>query len=117
MKPSELKRRLESALPRQPEAPFVRITPRDHDERRCPARCADHFEIAASYTDADPRLLEPLEKALGEVPGVYLTTRIHGWGRPISNYDWPVAWIRRCRGFGNLRPQVLALIRDPDAVT
>jgi hypothetical protein len=113
MKPSELKRRLQSTLPRQPDVPFVRITPRDQDERRCTARSADHYEVAAYYTDRNPGLLQPLEKALGEVPGVYMTTRIHGWGPPVSNPDWPVAWMRRCRGFGNLAPQVVALMGEP----
>jgi len=112
--PSELRRRLEYLLPRQNGySPVVRVTPRDHCERKCPAYAADHYEVQAYYTTTDTDSLDLLEKALRGVPGVYVTTQVRGRGRnEVANPEWPAAAGAGRRGFHDLRPQVLALISD-----
>ncbi|GAA4976148.1 hypothetical protein GCM10023334_102410 [Nonomuraea thailandensis] len=114
--PSELKRALEYALPRQhgTYSPIVHVTPRDRAGRKCAAYVADHYEVHAFYTTTDCDSLERLEKALGERPGVYVTTRVlRNQGRnEVTNPAWPAAAGLARRGFHGLRPQVLALIRD-----
>jgi hypothetical protein len=114
--PAELRDRLQAELPRQPGATLgVRVTPRDRRERRCPAYDADHYEVHAFYTTANLDALTVLETALRAVPGVYLTTRVQpGLGGNIfSNPAWPDALGIARRDRNDLRPQVIALIRDP----
>lgn len=113
--PSELKRELEYTLPLQhgTGSPVVRVTPRDRDQRKCAAYGAHHYEVHAFYTTTDTDSLDLLEKALREIPGVYLTTQVRGRGRnEVTNPDWPTALGISRRGFRELRPQVLALIGD-----
>ncbi|WP_336204400.1 hypothetical protein [Nonomuraea sp. LPB2021202275-12-8] len=76
--PSELKRALEYALPRQngTYSPTVRVTPRDRTGRKCAAWAADHYEVHAFYTTTDLASLDQLEKALSDRPGVYATTQV-----------------------------------------
>src|ERR1022692_4318450 len=69
--PSDLRRQLEGALPRQNGTPVVRVTPRDRAHRKCAAWSADHYEVQAYYTTTDSDSLDRLEKALRERPGVY----------------------------------------------
>lgn len=113
--PSEVKRELEYTLPRQAgtSAPVVRVTPRDRDQRKCAAYEAHHYEVQAFYTTTDTESLDLLEKALRELPGVYMTTQVRGRGcNKVTNSAWPAALGTSRRGFHELRPQVLALIRD-----
>jgi hypothetical protein len=113
--PSDLKRRLEYLLPRQHGtcSPIVRVTPRDHAERKCAAYVADHYEVQAYYTTTDADSLDLLEKALRELPGVYMTTQVRGRGRnELTNPEWPAAAGTARRGFHDLRPQVIAFISD-----
>lgn len=112
--PSELKRQLERTLPdREGATLWVRVTPRDRRERKCAVYAADHYEVQAYYTSTDRHALDLLERALGELPGVYLTTQVHGRDRnAVTNSAWPAALGERRRGFHDLRPQVLALLRD-----
>jgi hypothetical protein len=113
--PSELKRRLEYVLPRQHGtcSPIIRVTPRDRAERKCAAYAADHYEVQAYYTTTDADSLDLLEKTLGELPGVYMTTQVHGRDRnELTNPEWPAAAGTARRGFHDLRPQVIALISD-----
>lgn len=116
--PSDLKRKLERILPRCQGAMLgVRVIPRDRAERQCPVYDADHYEVRAYYTMTDSHALDLLEKALREMPGVYLTTQIgHSEGdrdrNAVANPEWPAALGERRRGFHGLRPQVLALISD-----
>lgn len=114
--PSELKRDLESALPRRQGATLsVRVIPRDRAERRCSAYEADHYEVRAFYTMTDADALDLLEKALADIPGVYLTTQLSRGVRDrnmVTNPVWPAALGQRRRDFHSLRPQVLALVRD-----
>lgn len=113
--PSELKRTLEYALPRQngTYSPIVRVEPRDCAGRKCAAWAADHYEVHAFYTTTDLDSLDQLETALGERPGAYATTRVlrNQDRNELTNPEWPVAGTAR-RGFHELRPQVLALFRD-----
>ena len=60
-----------------------------------------------------------LEDELRDVPGVYATTQVHGdpasrRRNVFTNPEWPpkLGTLRRDRD--ELRPQVLALIRDPE---
>lgn len=114
--PAELVRKLQGSLPRETAGGMlcVRVTPRDRDQRRCAAYDADHYEVQAFYTTMSPALLGELEAALAEVPGVYLTTQVCGAGdrNTVINPAWPAALGERRRAFHDLRPQVLALIRD-----
>lgn len=118
--PSELKRELHAVLPRQNEMhpPVVRVTPRDRAEHRCAAYDADHYEVHVYYvpkTDTDE--LDRLEKALGEVSGVYLTTQVRRMpgSNAVTNPEWPARLGTSRRDLGDLRPQVLALIGDTAA--
>jgi hypothetical protein len=113
--PSELKRRLECTLPRHQGCSLgVRVTPRDRAERKCPVYEADHYEVQVYYSSLDPALLDQLEKALRDLPGVYRTTQVLGTrGRnEVTNPEWPAALGLTRRGFHEMRPQVLALIGD-----
>lgn len=114
--PSELKRQLQCVLARQcGRTPIVRVTPRDRAERKCAAYDADHYEVQAYYyaMSDDPDSLAPLEKALRELPGVYITTQVRGQRRnEVTNPEWPAALGSSRRGFHELRPQAIALIRD-----
>ena len=115
--PSELKRALISALPRQNDtySPVVRVTPRDGEGRKCSAYAAEMYEIQAYYTTTDPGSLDLLQKALGEMPGVFLTTQVRpvrGAGNEVTNSAWPAKLGVSRRGLHQLRPQVLALISD-----
>lgn len=114
--PAELKRALEYVLPRQhgTYSPIVRVTPRDRTGRRCAAWAADHYEVRAYYTTTDLDSLNQLEKALGERPGAYATTQVlRDQGRnKVTNPEWPTVAGTARRGFHELRPQVLALVRD-----
>jgi hypothetical protein len=114
--PSEVRRALEDALPRQNGAlvPVVRVTPRDSRHLKCAAYEADHYEVQAYYTTSDPDCLNRLQQALREVPGVTLTAQVlRADGRnQVSDSQWPAALGRRRRGFADLRPQVLALMSD-----
>lgn len=45
------------------------------------------------YTTLTADSLDRLEKALGELPGVYLTTQVRGIGQlrnEVTNPEWPV---------------------------
>jgi hypothetical protein len=114
--PSELKHRLERVLPGQDRTLVVRVTPRDRAHRKCAAWSADHYEVQAYYAVTSHDALDVLEKALGEVPGVYLTTQVRTLaGRlrnTVTNPGWPAALGTSRRGLHELRPQVLALIAD-----
>lgn len=114
--PPELKRRLESALPRcEGIRPTVRVTPRDGDYRRCAVWSARYFEVQVFYTCTSTGALDGLEQALRETPGAYLTTQVRGCGRnglanEVTNPEWPAALGVKRRGLHDLRPQVLALV-------
>lgn len=115
--PSELKRVLQAVLPRRNgvHMPIVRVTPRDSDHRRCAAYDADHYELQVYYVPTtEPNDLDRLEKALGEVSGVRLTTQVRRLlGRnAVTNPDWPDRLGISRRSIHDLRPQVLALISD-----
>ena len=113
--PAELVRKLQRILPRETAWGMlcVRVTPRDRAQRKCAAYDADHYELQAFYTTMSPEPLDRLETALAEVCGVYLTTQVRGQERnAVMNPEWPAALGERRRGFHDLRPQVLALIRD-----
>jgi hypothetical protein len=113
--PSVLKRGLEQELPHRDGAMLgVRVTPRDRAERRCAAYDADHYEVQAYYTRTDHDALDLLEKAIAELPGVYLTTQVVSERdrNAVTNPEWPVPLGISRRGFHDLRPQVLALISD-----
>lgn len=111
--PSELKRQLEGVLPGRERTLVVRVTPRDRAHRKCAAWNADHYEVQAYYAVTSREALDVLEKALGDVPGVYLTTQVRGAGQirnEVTNPGWPAALGTSRRGLHELRPQVLALI-------
>lgn len=116
--PPELKRQLERTLPHQNGTlpPVVRVTPRDRAHRKCAVWSAAYYEVEAYYTTNDSGSLDRLEKALREMPGVYLTTQVRGrsghLGAPneATNPEWPAALGVSRRGFHDLRPQVLALV-------
>lgn len=117
--PSECKRRLEASLPRDGGfSASVRVTPRDRHERQCPAYDADHYEVQAFHARASTDLLDLLEEALKAVPGVYATTQVRRTsdsvlaGNTFTNPAWPAPLGAARRGRHDLRPQVLALIRD-----
>lgn len=114
--PSELVRTLGYALPRQNEtySPVVRVTPRDAAFRKCAAWAAEMYEIQAFYTTSTPPSLDRLEDVLSEMPGVFLTTQVRPErGRnTATNTSWPAPLGVSRRGWHDLRPQVLALIRD-----
>lgn len=114
--PAELRHQLEDLLPRQHGVcrPVVQVTPRDRGGRKCPAYEADHYEVRAFYTTTDADSLDLLEKALREMPGVYVATqvrRVRGRNE-VTNSEWPAAAGTVRRGFHDLRPQVIALIAD-----
>jgi len=118
-RPSELRRQLEASLPLATYcSATVHVTPRDRTERQCPAYGAEHYEVNAYYTTTDPGSLDRLEKALRGLPGVYLTTQVRREGDRVaapntfSNPDWPPKLGTGRRDRNDLRPQVLALIRD-----
>jgi hypothetical protein len=123
--PTDLRRRLEYSLPPgqyDNSRPFVRVTPRDRDEGRCAAWAADHYEVQAYYITSDTGSLGPLEDALNAVPGVYLTTQVHGHlppaerpGNIFTNPAWPAALGATRRYRNSLRPQVIALISGKGA--
>ncbi|MGN2642298.1 hypothetical protein ACTD5D_40245 [Nocardia takedensis] len=112
--PSELKSELQRILPRREGATLgVLVTPRDRAERRCPAYAADHYEVQAFYTRSNHEAMNLLEQALDSLPGVYLTTQVRRSDRnTVTNPAWPESLGTRRRGFHDLRPQVLALIKD-----
>jgi hypothetical protein len=114
--PADLARRLEYRLPRQrgTYTPYVSITPRGRDERRCAAYAADHYEVSAYYVASDIGSLGALEDGLKAVPGVYLTTQVHPRreGAVFTNPAWPAALGTARRDRNSLRSQVIALIRD-----
>jgi hypothetical protein len=116
--PAAVKHRLVRALPQHASsgAPFVDVWPRGVDERRCAACRADHYEVAAYYVVSDYESLVPLEKALQEVPGVYVTTQMRaGQGaHTVTNPGYPEALGVRRRDLRWMRPCVLALMRDDD---
>lgn len=88
------------------DQPRVTVVPRGPKEQRVQPRDADHYEIAADYSNRPELLLANLEKALIDTPGVYLTTLVeHGRG-PV-NPAWPV-WYRHPE---RLHSQVCALWR------
>jgi hypothetical protein len=111
--PADLRSRLEYALPRQDgqRPPVVHVTPRDADEHRCAAWCADHYEVAAFYS-ASGVGYDGLEWALKLLPNVYITT--HAGGGKFSNPDWPAPLGSRRRDRTTMRQQVIALMRDPE---
>lgn len=114
--PAELVRKLQGILPRQAAwgMLYVRVTPRDLHQRKCAAYEAEHYELQAFYTTMSPNSLDRLEAAVAELPGVYVTTQVRGEKdrNTVMNPVWPAALGERRRGFHDLRPQVLALIRD-----
>jgi hypothetical protein len=118
--PAELAYRLRGSLPKNPSGASIHnvlVTPRDADERKCAAWCADHYEVSAYYMATDLAGWERLEEALAAVPGVYLTTRVIGSGTGqhggwVSNPAWPPRLGTKRRDLRHLRPQVIALIRD-----
>lgn len=115
--PSEVKRWLLGALPPQGGTclPVVRVQPRDRRERKCAAYEADHYEVQAFYTTTGSESLARLEAKVRELPGVYVTTQVCGRGRggnEVTNPAWPLRLGPSRRGFHQLRPQVIALIRD-----
>jgi hypothetical protein len=98
----------------------VRVTPRDEDEFKVGARWADHYEIRAFYTLTTSTTLDILEGELRDTPGVYMTTQVrpHPANRIrniFTNPEWPAKLGERRRDRDELRPQVLALIKDPEA--
>jgi hypothetical protein len=114
--PAELRQQLEYTLPGDARSRvMVKVTPRDHAELKCAAYEADHYEIQAYYHRMGHELLGPLQRALQEVPGVYLTTQIWGnfpqRGTTVSNPDWPERLGSKRREGHLLRPQVMGLIR------
>lgn len=120
--PADLERTLCHRLPQQNGGtPVVHVSPRDRDHRQCAVWKADHYEIAAFYHDTDRKFLGPLEEALQQVPGVYMTTQIQGHGGfpggpeptvTVSNPDWPPTRGTARRDRHDLRPQVIALMSD-----
>lgn len=123
--PGDLKRRLEAELPAYGRIPAtVTLIPRDERERPCAAGQADHLEVHACYATPGHGALDVLEAALKTVPGVYATTQVRRAAvRPaapvvFTNPDWPPGLGTERPGRHELRPQVLALIRDdsPQAV-
>lgn len=96
----------------------MRVTPRDQHERQCPAYDAEHYEVHAFYTTTGADSLDVLEEALRAVPGVYATTQVRRTsdsvlaGNMFTNPAWPAPLGAARRGRHDLRPQVLALIRD-----
>lgn len=116
MYPAEMKRWLIANLPPLENASIgVRVTPRYRAGQKSPAYDSAFYEIQAFYTRYSPDALEKLEGALRVVPGVYRTTQVRP-SAPGKNHvtspDWPDVLGRSRRGFHDLRPQVLALIRD-----
>lgn len=110
--PATLKRQLQDSLPRHGEhPPIVRVTPRKSSGQKCPFYDADLCEIQAFYTATDSESLDRLEQALRAVPGVYTTTQVRGRGE-VTNPDFPERLGAFRRGLPELRPQVIALIRD-----
>lgn len=114
--PTEFRRAVEYRVSRLTgRFPGVKVTPRDKDEHRCAAWCADHYEVQAYYTDSTGSFAE-LEEALRTITGVYLTTQVtsNRDGAEFSNPDWPGP-LGAVRGDSkNLRSQVIALVKDPE---
>lgn len=114
--PAELKRMLQGALPCPPTGGVlhVQVTPRDRGQRKCSAYKADHYELQAFYTTMSSTSLDQLEAALAKLPGVYVATQVCGekGHNAVTNPAWPTELGTGRRGFRDLRPQVLALIRD-----
>lgn len=117
--PASLKRLLAGSLPGHGGQPVVRVTPRDRCERRSAAYDADHYEVSAFYTSSSADALASLEEALKAVPGVYLTTQVHalaGSACPrvstFTNPAWPAPLGTARRDRNELRPQVIALMKD-----
>jgi len=117
--PVELAERLARRLTRYDEAiVVVRVIPRDERELKAGARWADHYEIRAYYTMVTSTTLDVLEAELRDVPGVYMTTQVrphpdNPWKNVFTNPQWPEKLGIRRRDRNELRPQVIALIRDP----
>ena len=118
--PATMRDRLRDALPRYGGGQAViMVTPRSRDERRCPAYDAHHYEVHAYYTTLSADALPALEQALRETPGVYATTQVcpvpgtAAAENTFSNPDWPPALGVARRDRHRLRPQVIALIKDP----
>jgi hypothetical protein len=115
---------LEAALRRRLDHPagstlVIRVIPRDEKEIKCGARWADHYEARVYYTVVTPETLPVLEGQLQDIPGVYATTQVHAdpgnpWKNVFTNPGWPAKLGIRRRDRNELRPQVLALIRDPE---
>jgi hypothetical protein len=100
----------------------IRVIPRDEDERKCGVRWADHYELRVYYTVTTSATLLLLEEQLREVPGVYALTQVHS--DPVNprrnvftNPEWPAKLGTLRRDRDDLRPQVLALIKDPGGGT
>jgi hypothetical protein len=117
--PADLKRRLEHSLRSGTRhRPVVRVTPRDHRERKCAAYEADHYEVQAYYTTTSAGSLSVLEEVLRSVPGVYATTQVRAidpgasLANTFTNPAWPPALGTRRRDRDRLRPQVIAFIKD-----
>jgi hypothetical protein len=120
--PSDFKRRLQASLPAYSGVP-VSVgdpVPRNRQERRCAAYEADHYEVRAFYTTVSRESLDMLEEALKAVPGVYATTQVRRASDRVTapnvftNPDWPPPLGTERRDRNDLRPQVLALIRDEE---
>jgi hypothetical protein len=118
--PATLRHHLQRSLPRQAGYQAgVRVTPRDRYEGRCAAYAADHYEVQAHYVTGALDSLVFLEEAFAAIPGVYMTTQVHPAGTPakpdstFTNPDWPTKLGIKRRDRRRLRPQVIALIRDP----
>lgn len=90
--------------------PAVQVTPRAEDGTRTAAWTATFYEVAA-YWPAMGTDLGELEAALTGRPEVARTARVTGYPATITG-DWP-GWRRR-RDRATLRPQVLAMARDPE---
>lgn len=117
--PSDFKIHLEAELPTYRKLPAnVRLTPRDKDERPCAAYKADHYEVQAYYTTVSYESLDVLEESLRTVPGVYATTQVRRSSDRVTaknvftNPAWPPGLGIERRDRRDLRPQVLALVRD-----
>jgi hypothetical protein len=117
--PAELAAALKRQLACHAGHAFITVIPRDEQEFRCAGWQADHYEVCVYYTVLVATTLTVLEEQLRDVPGVYATTQVHG--DPLmprrnifSNPGWPQRLGERRRDRDEMRPQVLALIRDPE---
>ena len=120
--PAQLRDRLQRLLPRYTGYPaVVRVIPLNAKHKRCAAYEADHYQVQAYTYTYNRDHLNDLEAALKAEPGVYATTQVHtlrdATGTLVNvftNPDWPPPLGIARRDRNSLRPQVMALIKDPE---